>query len=410
MSLAEPVSTDILIIGGGMVGASLALGLRQSPWRVALVDPRQPDPAALPPVTSAEDFSARVSALSPHSQGWLTRLGVWPTLPADRLSPYTHMQVWDAEGSGELVFDPQGADLHRLGHIVENRVVEQGLWTALEQWPDLTLLSGCRVAAIEQAEPASQVDAGPRWRIQLEDGREASTRLLLIADGARSPTRAMLGFQTRDWSYRQTAIVATVEHDLPHGQTARQAFHRAGPLAFLPLAMPHASSIVWSLDDAAATSFLAADAATQTRRLAAGLGHRLGAVRLVGRVHHFPLQQRHAVHYIRAGAALVGDAAHSIHPLAGQGANLGLRDAAALADILQSAATQGLPLEEPLLLRRYQRTRQSENLETMAAMEGLKRLFGSPRADLHLLRNLGLRWFNRQPQLMRAAIRRAAGL
>ena len=393
--------TDITIVGGGMVGASLALSLRALPWSVALVDPRHPEPGSWSEPEGASDFTPRVSALSPTSEHWLAQLGIWSQLPAHRIGTYYRMQVWDADGSGELDFQPEMAGLNHLGHIVENAVVESTLWDQLTESHDLTLLAGQSVTGALQTAGAAD------WTLDLDSGDTLQTRLLLIVDGARSPLRQQLGFTTREWDYEQQAVVTTVSHEHSHRQTAYQAFHRDGPLAFLPLALPHCSSIVWSLDTAAADDFLQSDPELQARRLAAGLGQRLGAVTLADRARSFPLRQRHAVRYVQPGAALVGDAAHSIHPLAGQGANLGMKDAAALFEALQWASEQSVELTDPLILRRYQRARQTDNLLAMAGMESFKRLFGSDNPLVHLGRNLGLRGFAATPALMRAAVRQA---
>lgn len=396
---------DIAIVGGGMVGASLALSLRDLPWTVGLIDPRHPAPEPIAPPQSADDFGPRVSALSPASERWLRQLGTWQQLPSHRIGTYHNMQVWDAEGSGELDFDPALADLDYLGHIVENRLIEQTLWTQLADWSSLHLMAGQRVDQVHEA-PANATTA-PRWHLTLHSGDRVRARLLLIVDGARSPLRDRLGFATRAWSYDQRAVVATVTHEHSHQATARQAFHRQGPLAFLPLSLPHCSSIVWSLDNDAAESFMAAETEAQAEQLARGIGHRLGAVSLAGKALSFPLQQCHAATYITSEAALVGDAAHSIHPLAGQGANLGLKDAAALHKALCWAAEQRIDLTEPLILRRYQRDRQADNLLTMTAMEGFKRLFAPSHPAIHLLRNLGMNRFNQHPSLLRAAVMQA---
>lgn len=399
---------DILVIGGGMIGASLALSLRNLPWSAGLIDPREPEESTPTAPQSAADYSPRVSALSVASEHWLRDLDTWQTLPDDRIGTYHRMQVWDADGSGELEFNPEQADMPWLGHIVENTLVENALWSQLQASPELTLYTACKVNGIERL-TQSGPDQAPGWQLVLDDGTQLTATLLLIADGARSPTREKLGFATREWSYGQRAIVTTVEHQYAHHQTARQAFHRQGPLAFLPLSRPDSSSIVWSLDTEAAKAFMAEAPEAQADQLSQGIAGRLGKVTLAGRVISFPLRQCHAIDYVQPGAALVGDAAHSIHPLAGQGANIGLQDAVALKSALQWAADNRVVLHEPLVLRRYQRARQSHNLTTMAAMEALKRLFGHPHPVAHLVRNQGMRLFGRSRTAMRAAIRQAAG-
>lgn len=409
MTTSPALSVDILIVGGGMIGASLALALRDLPFSVALVDPRPAhgEVTTTPPQSGA-DYSGRVSALSWGTEQWLRTLGVWQQLPRERIGTYDRMQVWDAEGSGELNFAAHQASLPYLGHMVENALVEDALWAALRAWDDLHLLSGERVDSLVRGGLDNTDDAAGRWRVELSSGQVLTTRLVLAADGARSPTRDQLGFATREWDYDQEAIVTTVEHARPHQATARQAFNRDGPLAFLPLSLPHVSSIVWSLDTAAARTFLSREPEAQARAMQTAIGGQLGEVALVAPVLSFPLRQRHAVHYHQNGAAVLGDAAHSIHPLAGQGANLGLKDAAALAEALTWAAQRRIDLTHPLVLRRYARARQSDNLLAMAAMEGLKRLFAPQHPIVHLIRNRGIRHFNQQTALMRRAVLHAS--
>lgn len=393
---------DILIVGGGMVGATLALKCQNLPWSVALVDPRNPKQIEkISEPRSVADFNPRVSALSLHSEQILTQVGIWSQLAVNRIGTYHRMRVWDAEGTAELDFKPELIQRHALGHIVENRCIEHQLWQTL---------ATSNVECFTEARVVSAQRVGNIWQVSLDNGSDLSCRLLLIADGARSPLRDQLGFQQRRWSYHQTAVVATVNHHEPHQSTAWQAFHRSGPLAYLPLPLAHASAIVWSLDQPDADEFLALSTAAQARALTAGIGHRLGHVKVVEQLQSFPLEQQHSIHYIQPGVALLGDAAHSIHPLAGQGANIGLLDAEAMACVLQDAARESVSIDEYLLLRRYQRQRQTHNLATMLAMETLKRLFSHRSPAVHLLRNAGMRTFSNHPALLKAAIRIASGI
>lgn len=394
--------TDILIIGGGMIGAALCLSLRHLPWRVCIADARTPNDAM--PTASPDNentFDQRVSALALGTEHWLTELGAWARLPTDRLGRYDHMHVWDAEGTAVVNMSHHDADLSHLGHIIENRVVEAALWQSLNAWPELQRHLGSPAIDAQRNEHG-------HWVVRFNDGSSLSTRLLVIADGALSPLRGMLGFTTREWDYLHHAVVATVTHELPHNRTARQAFHRSGPLAFLPLPPDHTSSIIWSLVPEEAERLLTASPEQQGRLLTHGIGGQLGAVTMASPAKRFPLRQRHAVDYVMPGAVLVGDAAHSIHPLAGQGANIGLLDAQALASQLTRAAEQRIPLEEPLLLRAYQRARKTDNLTTMAGMEFFQHLFAIDQPAMHWLRNEGMRWFSRCAPLRGAAVRAAA--
>lgn len=400
---AQTTDTDILIVGGGMVGAALCLGLKNLPWRVTIVDGRIPDDTPVPALANDSDFDQRVSALSLGSEQWLKELGAWQDMHPSRLGRYDDMQVWDADGGDGVNLSRTDAQLDHLGHIIENRTIEQALWHQLCGWPELQRQLGQPVID-------AQFDEQKHWHVRFADQSTLTTRLLLIADGANSPLRGALGFQTREWDYLHHAIVATVTHTEPHQRTARQAFHRKGPLAFLPLAAERTSSIVWSMVPDEVERFMQAEPADQARALELGIRSELGTVSMASTVRRFPLRQRHATQYIMPGAALVGDAAHSIHPLAGQGANIGLLDAQAMIGLLTEAAAHHIPLEEELLLRRYQRQRKADNLLTMAGMEGLQHLFGNDHYAVHWLRNRGMQWFNQQPLLRRKAVALASRL
>ena len=400
---AKETDTDILVVGGGMVGAALCLGLKGLPWRVTIADGRIPDDTPVPALTHDSEFDQRVSALSLSSERWLKDLGAWQDMHPSRLGPYDTMHVWDADGAAGVTLSRDDAQLTHLGHIIENRTIECALWHQLSGWPDLQRQLGQPVID-------AQFDEKKHWHVRFADQSTTTTKLLLIADGANSPLRSALGFQTREWDYLHHAVVATVTHTESHRRVARQAFHRQGPLAFLPLATDHTSSIVWSMVPEEVERFMHASPADQAKALELGMRGALGVVTMASSVRRFPLRQRHATQYIMPGAALVGDAAHSIHPLAGQGANIGLLDAQAMVSLLTEAAAHNIPLEEELLLRRYQRQRKSDNLLTMAGMEGLQHLFATDHHWVHWLRNRGMQWFNQQPMLRRAAVTMASRL
>ncbi|MFP4262427.1 MAG: FAD-dependent monooxygenase, partial [Halomonas sp.] len=314
---------EVVIVGGGMVGAALAVLLGQAGVAVALVDAR---PGGMDAEAVGRGLPARrVSALTPVSQRLLTRLGAWEWMAERRVSPYRGMRVWDAEGSGEVGFSADQAGVEALGHIVENDVTLAALERRLAVLPSVRLCLGVRVERLEGG-------AGERC-IVLADGRRLAAPLVVAADGARSPLRDLAGIAVSEHDTGQVGVVTTVGVERPHAGVARQAFLPTGPLAFLPLAVggeEHHCSIVWSTTPDEAERLVGLPREALGEALAAAIDHRLGAVRVLDDAVGFPLAQRHAERYTLPGFALVGDAAHGIHPLAGQGVNLGLMDAAVL--------------------------------------------------------------------------------
>lgn len=401
-----PQQFDVAIVGAGLAGTALAAALGGSGLRVALLEAQ---PLALQWPALADDvanFDSRVSALTAASQQWLEELGAWPLVAAQRLTAYRHMQVWDGEGTGSIAFDAAAVNQPALGHIVENRLLQIALLQCVARHRNVQVFNPVRVTAFARA--AEQLE------IALEDGRTLHAELLVAADGATSRVREWAGFAVREWDYGHHALVATVATELPHGHTARQIFRREGPLAFLPLPDSDGSqrfcSIVWSTTPDEAQSLLAAGDDEFRARLAQAFEHRLGAITASSRRFSFPLRARHAVDYAAPGIALLGDAAHTIHPLAGQGINLGLLDAQVLAAEILRATTRGLRPGDASALARYQRQRKGDNMATLAAMEGFKRLFGATNLPARLLRNTGLQWVDRSAPLKRLLIRQAMGL
>ena len=392
---------DIIIVGAGMVGSALALALKDSGLDILLVDgaalePRPFDPAA--------PFEPRVSALSAASRNLLQGLGAWPGIQARRCSPYAHMQVWDGSGTAQIRFSAASVHAEVLGHIVENRVVQDALLDCLRDGP-VRLLGQARVERLQQGE------AG--WRVSLADGRELQAPLLVAADGANSAVRRMTGCETREWDYFHHAIVTSVRCAEEHGLTAWQRFTDDGPLAFLPLDRDgdrHWCSIVWSCTPAEAERLMALDEPAFRAELGKAFEYRLGEVLEVDPRVCIPLRQRHAKRYIAPGLALIGDAAHVIHPLAGQGVNLGFLDAGVLAEELLKARARGEPLSSERVLARFERRRMPYNLAMMASMEGFERLFQADLPALRWLRNAGLRLADRHHLLKSLFVRQALGL
>lgn len=401
---------EVVVVGGGMVGASLACLLGIEGIRVLLLDARD---APLDSQTVGRGHPAvRVSALSPVSQRLLEWLGVWSGIVARRATPYDAMQVWDAEGSGEVNFVGEQAGLPVLGHIVENDVVVAALEARLAELPNVQQRFGVRVSGLEQQFVCYGDDETEGYQLVLESGERISAPLIVAADGARSALRDMagIGYQSQDTGH--VAVVTTVRNERSHGGVARQAFVEGSPLAFLPLTVAgdsHYCSIVWSTTPEHAQQLQALSAEDLGPALAAGIDHRLGETQAIDRAYGLPLTQRHADHYYLPGLVLVGDAAHSIHPLAGQGVNLGLMDAAVLAEEWLLARGRGLPAGHPLSLERYARRRRGDNASMLKLMESFWRLFGAEHPALTMARNLGMSGVDRFGLVKRLLLQQASG-
>lgn len=393
---------DLIIVGAGMVGSALALALQHSGLQILLLDGGS---LSVKPFDQSAAFEPRVSALSAASQRILERLGAWDGIAARRTSPYGEMQVWDGSGTGQVHFSAASVHAEVLGHIVENRVVQDGLLDALYE-ADLGLLPGARLEQLRRS--------GDDWLLTLTDGRELRAPLVIAADGANSAVRRLAGCATREWDYLHHAIVTSVRCSKPHQQTAWQRFTDDGPLAFLPLAKvddaEHWCSIVWSTTPAEAERLMALDDAAFCHELGKAFEWRLGDVLESDPRHCIPLRQRHAKRYVEPGLALIGDAAHTIHPLAGQGVNLGFLDAAVLAEVLMHALERGENLADIKVLGRFERRRMPHNLAMMAAMEGFERLFQADPLPLRWLRNSGLNLVDGANEAKALFVRQALGL
>ena len=399
---------DVVVIGAGVIGATMAtlLGARRlaGAGRVALVAERTPSGAAMPPAaTAADDWDLRVFALSRASQRLLRLCGTWQRLPQARLFPYERMCVWDASGTpaaaGSLTFDCAEIGEPNLGFIVEGRALTSA---------SLQSVSASGAVLIEGSVQSLRVDE-TRARIRLEDGRDLTAKLLVAADGTASKSRELLGIDTAGHAYHQNALVAHVRTTEPHRGTAWQRFLPTGPLAFLPLPDGR-SSIVWSVAAEDARRLRSLDAGEFAAALEAASDRALGGIELTTSVASFGLQLKVAVDYVRPRAVLVGDAGHAVHPLAGQGLNLGLLDCASLADALAPARGDAELLGEPRLLRRYERWRKSENLLAAGTLDALERLFSSSNPLLRRLRGAGLGAVGRLPVLKRELALRALGI
>jgi len=389
-------SYDVVIIGGGMVGSTLACALADSSLKVAVVEKQPADSS-----WSSESVDIRVSAISRASQRIFEALGAWPAMVERRVSPYSDMAVWDASGSGSIHFEAAEIGEPYLGHIIENRVVQLALWERLEQIDNVTRLFPVGLESL-------QVD-GEGVALRLEDGSECRAKLVVGADGANSRVLQFSGSSEGGWLYDQHAVVGTVRTEQSHGNTAWQRFLPEGPLAFLPIADGR-SSIVWSCRPDHAEAVAAMSEVDFCAALGEAFDHRLGEITAVEGRGVYPLRLRHVDHYVQPRIALVGDAAHSIHPLAGQGVNIGLLDAASLAEVLLAGSDAGRDIGELALLRRYERWRKGSNLMMMGAMDAFKRTFGTQLAPVRWARNIGLSLTDSVPMVKNGIVRHAMGL
>jgi ubiquinone biosynthesis UbiH/UbiF/VisC/COQ6 family hydroxylase len=364
---------DILVVGGGPVGAAAALALRAAGFDVALIER-----SAKPPVFDADDYDLRVYAISPASAALLDSVGAWSTIQQQRAASYSAMQVWEQGPANGLAFTAADAGLRQLGWIVEHSLVVAELWARLGALP---VYRGIEIAAADFNADAAD--------LKLTDGRGLSARLIVAADGTDSQLRGIAGIDTTGWAYTQRAIVCHVHTEKPHRDTARQRFLRSGPLAFLPLADGRCS-IVWSVEEPQVTELLALDDATFCARLSGAIEHALGPVTGTTQRVAFPLRLQHANRYIAERLVLIGDAAHTVHPLAGQGVNLGFADVQALVKVLREARDAGRDWSVERTLAHYQRERRPENLEMLALTDALYRAFRLPLPGLRALLGFGL--------------------
>ncbi|GJN46839.1 2-octaprenyl-3-methyl-6-methoxy-1,4-benzoquinol hydroxylase [Pseudomonas tohonis] len=395
------MQADLIIVGAGMVGSALGLALKDSGLEIILIDG---SPLSIKPFDAEASFEPRVSALSAASQRILQRLGAWEGVAARRASPYGEMQVWDGSGTGNIHFSAASVHAEVLGHIVENRVIQEALLEPLHD-SGVGLLPNARLERLRRS--------GDDWLLTLVDGRELRAPLVIAADGANSAVRRLAGCATREWDYLHHAIVTSVRCEQPHRRTAWQRFTDDGPLAFLPLDRQgdeHWCSIVWSTTPEQATRLMALDDEAFRVELGKAFEHRLGRIEASDPRLCIPLRQRHAKRYVEPGLALVGDAAHTIHPLAGQGVNLGFLDAVVLAEVLLHAHGRGERLADERVLSRFERRRMPHNLGMMAAMEGFQRLFQADPLPLRWLRNAGLDLVDGLPEAKALFVRQALGL
>ena len=408
----EQTPADVLVIGGGMVGMTLACALADAGVAVVLVD------AEPPAARLGADYDGRSSAIAFGSQRILAGIGAWDAMAAEA-EPILDIRVTDGDGVGRtsprfLHYDHQAlsgraaaadAGAPPFGWIVENRAIRRALVARVAALPRIAHLAPATALGVERLPGGVSAT--------LDSGARVTARLVVAAEGKHSPTRRAAGIPVTEWSYGQTGIVCTIGHELPHDGVAHEHFLPAGPFAVLPMtttAEGHRSSIVWTERSALAPAMLALDDDAFAAEIMGRFGLSLGPIRVLGRRWSYPLRLMHAARYADARLALVGDAAHVIHPIAGQGLNLGLRDVAALAEAIVDANRLGLDVGQADVLARYERWRRFDTMMLLAVTDSLNRLFSNDVALIRMARDMGLAAVDGLPPLKRLFMRHAMGL
>ena len=384
---------DVAIVGGGVVGAACALALARQGLDVRLLE------AAPPAPWSAARADLRAYAIAPDNVALLDALDAWAPVRDVRAQPYRRMQVWDAGGGDPIVFDADALARPELGWIVEHGLLVGALWRGLER-AGVRVSCPARVAALESTDTAVT--------LRLDDGTSVAARIAIAADGAASPLRRMAGIAAEGYDYAQQGVVGYVRTQRPHESTAWQRFLPTGPLALLPW-VDGSCSIVWTLPDGEATRVLALDDEAFAREITTAFDARLGEVRPLGARVAFPLRRQLSDTQHLGRVLVIGDAAHAVHPLAGQGVNLGLRDVSTLREAVAGAQARRVDWDAPHRLARWARARRSENALAAHAFDGLNRLFSNDALPATLLRGHLLGLAGRMPPLVDLFWRRAAG-
>lgn len=389
-------SVDVAIIGGGMVGLTVAAALEKSGLRIAIIE------SQLPETELADLPDIRVSAISRASENILDNVGAWQGIKSRRAAPYTSMKVWEQDSFAHIDFDAEQIAQRNLGHIVENRVIQLSLLDTISKQDNVTLLAPERCSNIMFGESEA-------W-LTLESGKAITAKLVVGADGANSWLRNQVDIPLTHWDYGHSALVANIRTIENHDQTARQIFRPEGPLAFLPLGEENLSSIVWSLDPLHAENLVSMPEEEFNKQLTAAFDNQLGLCKVEGERQAFPLKMRYAKDFVKERVVLVGDAAHTIHPLAGQGVNLGLADAAALAETIIELHQEGKDIGSKVNLRSFERWRKAEAAQMIASMQGFKELFSGENPIKKLVRGIGMSLTNELTPVKDECLKRALGV
>ncbi|OOH88884.1 2-octaprenyl-3-methyl-6-methoxy-1,4-benzoquinol hydroxylase [Pasteurellaceae bacterium 15-036681] len=385
---------DVIVIGGGMVGAATALGLAKQGLQVALIE-KNP----LPTFVENSPYDVRISAISVASVELLDKLGAWQAIEQMRVCPYDGLETWEIDGFN-TAFHANELGLDKLGYMVENNLIQIGLWDALKAYPNCTQAVGFNQISANQQDGV--------WTVTLDQDRQFSAPLLLACDGANSVVRSWAGIGLTSWQYRQHCLLAVVKTELLQQSATWQQFFPTGPRAFLPLE-DHNGCVVWYDSPQRIAQLQQMSEAKLTDEVNAHFPSRLGKVEVVSHA-SFPLTRQHAQHYYKNGIVLVGDSAHTINPLAGQGVNLGFKDVKALLEVFEKALSKGENLADEAVLKRYELKRKPDNLLMQTGMDVFYKTFKSELLPVKVARNLALVVAERVSPLKKKALKYAIGL
>lgn len=388
-------SYDLTIVGGGIVGLTLAASLADSSLSIALIEPHQKMPLSI-------EADTRVSAISYASRAIFEQLGIWQAINGQRITPYDSMHVWEKDSFGKIDFSAAQVDCQELGYILENSQIQAPLLAAVAKQANVTLYQPDQLINIAMGE-------GEAW-LTLKSGDTLTSKLVVGADGANSWLRQKMNIPLIHWDYNHHALVATVKTELSHEHCARQIFTPEGPLAFLPLFEENLCSIVWSVPPEKAQYLRSLSSTEFNKQLTRTFDNQLGSCELHSELSSYPLTMRYARDFAQHRIALIGDAAHTIHPLAGQGVNLGLLDALSLKQCILENLQAGKDIGLYTNLRFFERWRKTEATQMIASMELLKQLFAGDNPVQKVLRDLALIVTNKVNLLKKQFIKQAMGL
>ncbi|MGP1924107.1 MAG: 3-demethoxyubiquinol 3-hydroxylase [Arsenophonus sp. NEOnobi-MAG3] len=385
---------NIIVVGAGMIGAAMAIGLAQEDWRILLLEHTKPAP-----FDSLKQPDLRVSALSCTSVDLLKQLGVWDSVLNMRVAPYRKLEIWEGENS-HVMFEANSLGLPELGYMVENRILQLALWQQFSQYPNLTLLYPAKLLAMQRQ--------NQQWEITLSNNQQVSTKLIIAADGVYSQLRSLAGIGTNGWQYTQSCLLITVKLEQLQEDITWQQFFPSGPRAFLPL-FDYWACLVWYDKPSRIRQLQAMSLEQLKQEIISAFPARLGSLQVVAKG-SFLLNRHHANRYVEEGIALIGDAAHTINPLAGQGVNLGYRDVDTLLKILIDAKTHLLPFYARETLLTYQHDRMPDNKLMQAGMDAIYTLFSSKLPGIKSGRNLTLMLLERLNIVKKKILKYALGL